>query len=567
MKCDVAIIGGGPAGSTVGALLRKYHPSLDVVILERETFPRDHVGESMLPVIPHILHEMGAWDKVEAANFPIKVGATYRWGQPTDTDLWYFYFLPQGNLKPEPRPAKFSGQRMMTAFQVDRAVYDKILLDHAKELGCRVFENTKVSKVARAGDRIDHLDILATGDAAEELGEDTEIEARYYVDASGGNSIVRSTMDVPVHSPTSLRNIAIWDYWINAEWAESVGVGGTYVQVMSIDWGWLWFIPLSATRTSLGLVTSAEYYKASGESTEALYKRAISEEPRIRALVENATNENQLQATKDWSYIADRLVGENWFLAGDACGFADPILAAGMSLAQMGARRVAFSILELVQGSVDEDWIKGQYEKIQRKNIGNHIRFADYWYSANGRFTDLKEYCTQIAKDAGLTLDANAAFQWLGTGGFSDEISGMPFVGSYRLTTIKEFTSKFAGETTDWSVLDNNVFELDLAGAHEEQLAVYENGHVVRVPCLVRGDKVLPIYKIYGIVYKSLQKESEIQLLAERFMYQASLDRMPPSPELGQFCTETLEAMVTEGWVKASYDATLPTLRGYPTGG
>ncbi len=94
MDCDVAIIGGGPAGSTCGALLKKYAPHLDVAIFEAAKFPRDHVGESLLPVVPRILHEMGAFDKVEAADFPIKVGATYRWGQPTDVDLWYFYFIP-----------------------------------------------------------------------------------------------------------------------------------------------------------------------------------------------------------------------------------------------------------------------------------------------------------------------------------------------------------------------------------------------------------------------------------------------------------------------------------------
>lgn len=77
---DVAIVGGGPAGSTLGALLKKYHPDLGVTILEREQFPREHVGESQLPPIGKILDEMGCWDKVEAANFPIKIGATYRWG-------------------------------------------------------------------------------------------------------------------------------------------------------------------------------------------------------------------------------------------------------------------------------------------------------------------------------------------------------------------------------------------------------------------------------------------------------------------------------------------------------
>lgn len=89
---DVIVIGGGPAGSTLGTLLRKYNPALNVLILEKEQFPREHVGESQLPPISKILDEMGCWDKVEAANFPIKIGATYRWG--SSPKLWDFEFLP-----------------------------------------------------------------------------------------------------------------------------------------------------------------------------------------------------------------------------------------------------------------------------------------------------------------------------------------------------------------------------------------------------------------------------------------------------------------------------------------
>ena len=149
---DVAIIGGGPGGSTTGAMLKHYHPGLRVLILERETFPRDHIGESQLPPISAVLDEMGCWDKVEAAGFPIKVGATYRWGR--SPELWNFEFLPLADFRDEPRPAKFQGQRKQTAFQVDRSIYDQILLDHARDLGCEVLEGTKVAQVLHAGDRV-----------------------------------------------------------------------------------------------------------------------------------------------------------------------------------------------------------------------------------------------------------------------------------------------------------------------------------------------------------------------------------------------------------------------------
>ncbi len=104
MDCDVAVIGGGPAGSTLGTFLKKYDPKIKVEIFERDTFPRDHVGESQLPLVSYYLAEMGVWDKVEAAGFPIKIGATYKWGKTKE--LWDFDFIQGGQLRDEQRPAK-----------------------------------------------------------------------------------------------------------------------------------------------------------------------------------------------------------------------------------------------------------------------------------------------------------------------------------------------------------------------------------------------------------------------------------------------------------------------------
>lgn len=548
MKYDVVIIGGGPAGATVGTLLKKYNPGLTVAILEREQFPRDHVGESLLPAVTGVLNEMGVWDKVEAANFPVKLGATYRWGKQTDQDLYYFHFLPEGKFSQTERPGTYTGQRRQTTFQVDRSVYDKILLDHAEAQGCQVFQKSNVAEVTRDGDRVEGLRVNLAG-------TDQIVTARYYVDASGGESIVRKTMGVEIESPTLLRNIAIWDYWQNTEWAEKIGVGGTYVYVMSLGYGWIWFIPLGPTRTSIGFITAASYFKKSGKSTEGLYLEAISQEPLIRSLTQNATRENRLEATKDWSFVADRLYGDNWFLAGDACGFADPILAAGLTLAQIGSRRVAYSILEIEQGEIEAEWIKAQYNRLQRRNTKNHIRFADYWYSANAQFTDLKDYCTEIAKGAGLTLDSDAAFQWLGTGGFADELNGLPFSGTYTLTAIKAFTSRFGDHDTRWQVYENNLFEPNLEDAVEDSVALYDQGRIRRLPCLRKGEKIWPLNGVYKCIYKALNsREKEIELLAERFILELRKEKLPVSQDMARICLEALEALVTEGWVTASYD-------------
>jgi flavin-dependent dehydrogenase len=557
LQCDVLILGGGPAGSTAGILLKKYNPNLKVIILEREKFPRDHIGESQLPAIQEILHEMGVWDKVEAADFPIKIGATYRWG--TTNDLWDFDFILGDNFKDEERPAKFKGQRLLTAFQVDRSIYDKILLDHAAECGCEVYEQVRATKIHRDGDCVVGVDINP-GETA--LKGETSIEARYYIDATGNSGLLRRAMEVDVEYPTNLRNIALWDYWQNAEWAVNIGVGGTRIQVMSLDWGWIWFIPLSSTRTSIGLVTPVEYYKASGKKPEELYLEALRTEPLVSALTEKATPENIFQTTNDWSYIADRLGGENWFLAGDSCGFADPILSAGMTLAHSGARRVAYAILELDRGELDAQWIRDDYTAEHRKQVRRHIRFADFWYSSNNHFTDLKENCSRIAKEAGLELNANAAFQWLGTGGFTGDNLGVAASATFGLTTVKAMAQFFTEGQATWKVEENNVFRMNLVGAEKGHVSYHQNGRIVAIECYRRGGALLPLFGLYKHVYGAIARESEATKIAALLQRQAATMKSPDVPRSPYpLMLETWEAMITEGWVTAKVDKKKPFLQ------
>ena len=537
---DVAVIGGGPAGSTVGSLLKRYAPETRVLILERETFPRDHVGESQLPVVSTILHEMGAWDKVEAAGFPIKVGATYRWG--VNPDLWHFNFVPHGELKPEARPAKYRGQRRATAFQVDRAVYDEILLDHAQGLGCEVRQGARVASVEREGDRVSAL-VLEGGE---------RIEADHYVDASGGGGVLRRAMGVEVESPTSLRNIAVWDYWRNAAWAEEIGVGGTRVQVMSLGYGWIWFIPLGPDRTSVGLIVPASYYKESGKRPETLYAEALAAEPRVRGLMCGATSEGKLSTTSDWSFVADRLVGGNWFLVGDACGFADPILAAGMTLAHAGARDVAYAILEIRRGCEDGEWLKSNYDEAGRRRIHQHIRFADYWYSANAQFTDLQAFTAEIARDAGLDLRPDEAFQWLGTGGFANDHFQGASIGTFSVAAVKQLSRILSDAETTWALSKVNELRLDLSGATRRPFAVMEGGRISREEAYERNGKRLPLVGPFRTALAAVQAERELPKIVGFLRSRAKGD-----VELLE-ALQALEAMLAEGWVRGKLDPKKP---------
>lgn len=533
---DVAIIGGGPAGSTCGGFLAKHRPGLKVAIFEREVFPRDHVGESQLPLISRVLDALGVWEKVEAAGFPVKIGATYRWGK--SDDLWDFNFVAHGKFEDEPRPAKFEGQRLQTAFQVDRAVYDKILLDHAEELGCQVFQGTGVRKVERTDDRIDRL-ILADG---------TEVTANTYVDASGHAGLIRRAMGVEVEEPSTLKNIAIWDYWQSAEWAVSLGVGGTRVQVMSLGYGWIWFIPISETRTSVGFICPAEYYKKSGLKPKELYQKALAEEPRIAGLLANATAEDKLATTKDWSFLADRLAGENWLLAGESAGFADPILAAGMTLSHVSAQEAAYTILEFGKGR--DAWLKSQYDERNRRRILQHIRFADYWYTANGHFGELKEFTREIAKDAGLELDANAAFRWLGTGGFVEEDLGLGGIAGFSLDCVHFISNRLSEEAPVSPIDGYNGFMLRLKDAEQVEFAVYDNGRVINVPAFRRDGKILPLIGMFGWIVAGLRHAPGVEM-AFRYIHSKFQEIGEPYDGYTHSrLVQTLEAMARDGWVK-----------------
>jgi len=541
----VAIIGGGPAGSTVATLVRKYNPGLDVLVLEREAFPRDHVGESQLPHISEILNEMGVWDDVERANFPVKIGATYRWGR-TD-QLWDFEFLNNGAFEDDPRPGRYAGQRRQTAFQVDRGVYDKILLDHARKMGTEVAEEAKVISVKTEGDAVVSLEVMHEGKAV-------TIRADHFVDASGHTGVLRKAMGVEVESPTTLQNIAIWDYWQNADWAVSVGVGGTRVQVLSLGYGWIWFIPLGPTRTSIGLIVPASYYKAQGKRPQELYDEALGGDAIIQALTKNAVSEGKLSTTKDWSFLAERLSGDNWFLAGESAGFADPILAAGMTLAHKGAREVAYTILELERKTYEPEWLRSRYSESHRRHILQHIRFADFWYTQNGLFSELKDFTRQIAGEVGLKMTSDEAWRWFGTGGFIDHDSTGTDVGGYALYAAKNITKTFLDQDkVEYQIFGKTHFIADLEGAEKTWGATVGEGRIQRHRCYARNGCSLPAAGICGWLTKFLKTErSAEEIIGEANQYRASLGlNSEQATKFPRMLIETLEGMVMDGWVHA----------------
>jgi flavin-dependent dehydrogenase len=548
IQADVAIIGGGPAGSTVGTLLRKYAPDLRVTILEREHFPREHVGESQLPPLNTILQEMGCWDAVEAADFPIKIGGTYRWGQ--DPHLWDFEFLPLSEVVSEPRPAAYAGWRTKTAFQVDRAIYDKILLDRAAELGCDVRQRARVTRVRSEGDRVEGL-VLEDG---------YEVEARHYVDATGSSGFMRRAMGVEANVSPSLKNVAMWDYWTNAQWAIEIGVGGTRIQILSLPYGWMWFIPLGPTRTSIGLVTPADYLRESGMRPEALYEQALRDEPRIRELIAGGEREGRVRTTKDWSFVAERCTGENWYLAGESAGFADPILSAGMTISQMGARELAYTLLEIERESHPREWLCRTYEEQQRNRVLQHIRFADFWYTQNGCFTDLKDATARLARESGYEMDANEAFRWFASGSFSTDTAASA-VANHAIGTAKYLAQLMSGQTLHWEVARYSRFYPSLEGATQTSVADYAEGRISVLRAFQRGGKTLKLNNLNELIFQGLSvspKATEMMnAIANHLGQYMSVEE---GRERIYRVIEAMEGLLLEGWLRGEAIAGEPRI-------
>ena len=545
---DIAIIGGGPSGSTLSSLVKKYNPDLSILIIEKEKFPREHVGESQLPGVAVVLDEMEVWDAVEAANFPVKLGASYTWG--ASNEVWDFDFYPADDFTDEDRPAKYEGQRRETAFQVERDRYDEILLRHAeKHWGVEVREETMVREILKEGDRVTGL----------KLDSGEVITANHYVDGSGHPAILRKAMGVESEATDGLKNVAFWDYYDNATWAVEIGIGGTRVQVRSLPYGWIWFIPLGPSRASVGFICPSEHYKASGLSPKELYLKAIKEQPEINALTKDAksSTDGNVLTTKNWSHLANRLVGENWWIIGEAGGFADPILAAGLTLAHGSARHAAYSILEVERGEFDPEWVKTTYDEKNRRNINQHIRFAKYWYAANGCFSDLQEHCQTIAKDAGLKLNPSQAWRWLAQGGFSNLSIDSAAIGTFDVSGSKKIVEQFSGKETKFNFIKFNELNLNLANAEEIVQARLSNGRIEQVKCYKRGDSILPYGGYWKPMIDMLNKTNDLKEVLESF--QSAIAKSDSSASLFPYI-QVLEAMISEGWVIGKHNKSRPKI-------
>lgn len=549
---DVAIIGGGPGGTTTGCMLKKYNPALRILIVEKEKFPRDKIGESQLPPIGAVLNEIGAWEKVERAGFPVKIGGTYTWGKTTSP--WVFEFVPESQIPDVvERPGAYEGWRRQVAFQVDRSIYDQILIEHAREFGCDAREEVAVEKILHDGDDMVTGLKLSTGET---------VTARYYIDASGNAAVLRKGMGVKCDVPTALKNVAFWNYWEDPEWANWPDAKATRIHIRSLPFGWIWFIRLGATRTSVGVVCPAEYYKKVGKKPQQFYDEAIALEKEVTAKLAKAKAPKEVVGTTDWSFVVDRTYGKNWFLVGECSGFADPILSAGLTLTQTGARELAYTILELDRGELERDWLLQRYDEVQTRRVRQHMRFAEFWYSANGLFDAVRENCSKIAEESGFKLNAAEAFRWLSFGGLTEDVQGQAGIGGLDLTGVKQVMMRMTEGEMPWKIDQMTNFKLNLANAKEAFVGTLRDGRIHKVRSYTRGNKHIAEVGPQGLVMAALRQHEAADEIMTFLQRHLAKQHSPAHVAAGvNQALQILEVMVQDHWVFCEAKKNRPALR------
>jgi flavin-dependent dehydrogenase len=348
---DVAIIGGGPAGSTAATLLAQARRR--VIVFEREKFPRFHIGESLLPFSMKTFTRLGLHEKFLRAGFIKKFGGEFFSACSNEGTKFYFK----------------DGYRSQTdhSYQVTRADFDKVLLDHAAESGAEVHEGTAVKSVEFANEHVDLA--IANGKS---------IRARYVIDASGRNSVLGTKFNIK-KTYEHLKKLSIFAHYDGVWRPEGIDATLT-VLIRGID-RWFWIIPLTAERTSIGVVLDSETFRNSRQTPEAFLEQALLEQPVIMQRMRDARRVSQVHVAADFSYRSTQLYGDRWLLAGDAAGFLDPIFSSGVFLAVFSGELAADALHEVLDQPRKARRLFPRYGKRVNRAMDVYLRFVNAWYT------------------------------------------------------------------------------------------------------------------------------------------------------------------------------------------
>lgn len=352
---DAIVIGCGPGGSSAATFL--VQAGKRVLVLEKEVFPRFHIGESLLPCNMTIFREMGVLPALREAGFPRKFGARFELSNGT---LGVRFPFRQGKYNREPE-----------AIQVERAVFDHVLLKHARTSGADVREGWSVAKFATN----------ATGvsvEASDTNGQQHQFRAAYLIDASGRGNLTGNQEGLRIDHANH-KKLAVFAHFTGV--VRDSGEANTDIIIVRLPNKWFWIIPISADKTSVGLVIDKDEFAQEKGTPQEIFDRWVESSSTVKERMRNSCRVNETRTTSDFSYYNRRLVGDRLLRVGDAAGFMDPIFSAGVFLAMWSGKLAAETIQQALATNKSGGKPFALYEKRVKNAITAYWRMVENYYT------------------------------------------------------------------------------------------------------------------------------------------------------------------------------------------
>ena len=363
---DAIVVGAGPAGSTTGALLaEKGH---DVLIVEKEKFPRYHVGESLMPFCYFPLERLGLVDTLMESANPRKYCVQFVRQDGFLSQPFYFF--------------QHFDHPSSTTWQVWRSDFDKMILDKARENGASVMEETKAKGLIKNGERVEGIRV-----ESKEMGL-LELNAPIVIDASGRDCFAAHKEKWMIRDP-ELKKIALWTYYKGAKRDPGLDEGATTVAYLP-EKGWFWYIPLSGDMVSVGIVAENDYlFNGSTRDHREIFQREVQNNEWIKEHLAEAEQTGEYRTTGEYSYRNRYCASEGLVLAGDALGFLDPVFSSGVFLALKSGVMLADEIdLALKAGDLSAKSFE-RYGKRMQTSIETMRKIVYAFYDNDFSFGDL----------------------------------------------------------------------------------------------------------------------------------------------------------------------------------
>jgi len=341
---DVIVIGAGPAGSTAAALLAE--KGRRVLVLEKEKFPRYHIGESMMPFCWFTLERLGVLGEMERIAYTKKYSVQFVTPDGRQSQPFYFF--------------QHSDHPSSTTWQVERSDFDMMLLDNAKAKGVEVREQTPVKRVLK-----DDSGRVIGVEAMGADGEVFQVFAPVTIDCSGREQVATARDGWRVRDP-QLNKLAIWTYWRGAKRDPGIDEGNTTVAYVE-GRGWFWYIPMRNDIVSVGIVAEKDYLFSDSKDPAEIVTREIERNAWIKDHLSMGEQFGEYWVTSEFSYRSKYCAADGLVLAGDAFAFLDPVFSSGVYLALKSGELAADAVdAALSSGEVNGPHFAEYGEKLCR---------------------------------------------------------------------------------------------------------------------------------------------------------------------------------------------------------